>query len=224
VLFFKKIVKKIGQVILNDYDYTELEGIKLLDDFATSNLLGSVAIPTGSFLEKYVNPETEESFYCGEYFKPITGKPKDYKFCFVEDLGDIDKYIIVYNIDKTYGPNDVDDMISYTQSHAIDRTKPSKKVELIFDGVDRNIILFTYNEYANSLSHPVFSSQIRYYLRRNRPTMISYKDARIKIYKANNRRIVYKVIKSFMEPKIVETEDDYTGTSYDDSYNFGLDY
>jgi len=224
----KKLEKNIGEVILNNYDYTYVEGIKLLDDFSASNLLGNIAIPNGSFLEKYINPETEEIFYCGTYFKPITGKAKDYKFCFIEDLGEIDKYIVVYNIDKTYGPHDIDDTISYTQSHNIDKTKPSHKVELIFDGVDRNMILFTYNEYSNSLTRPIFSSQIRYYLKKDAPTMISYKDARIKIYKANSRKITYKIVKPFIESdnSIRSNEQSYNTTENidDDSYNFGLDY
>lgn len=207
----EKIVKDVGDVILNAYNYSVLEGIKLQEEFSASVMLGTVSVPPRAFLAKYVDPDTETSYYCGNYFTPVTGKVKDYKFCLTEDLDDLDSFIVVYNKNKTMGPYELEDTISYRKVKRIDTSKPFQKAELIFDGTEKNMIIFTYREFANSFERPSFSSQIRYYLKKNRPTMISYKNARIKIYKADAQRITYKIIRpfdSYVQPEQTATDVD----------------
>jgi len=222
----EKLTRNNNDVILNDYDYEEISGIRITDDFSDSNLLGSIDIPSGEFLKKYIDSQTEAQYYCGKYFQPKTGSKSNYKFCLVGEFGDLDSHVIVYNKNKTYGPNTLNDILSYETVEIMDISKPARKVELIFSGVKDNKILFTYNEYSESLDQPSFTSQIKYKLNKNKPTMIAYKSAKIKIYKANNQEIVYKVLKSFLthNEQQLDTQDFDEYNNKDDNFDDEIDF
>jgi len=70
-------------------------------------------------------------------------------------------------------------------------------MELLYDGVERGMILFTYREFTDASIRPAFYSQVRYILNKNRPTIITYRSAKIKVYRATNNKITYKILQPF---------------------------
>lgn len=77
------------------------------------------------------------------------------------------------------------------------KQKVLKKKELIFDACQRDMLFLTYKEYFDSPHRASYSSQLVYPLNRNKPTLIHYKGATIKVYGANEEKIVYKIMRPF---------------------------
>jgi hypothetical protein len=189
----RRMTRNRGEPIINKYDYTEVKGIRILEDFEDSNLFGSISIKKGDFAQKYVDLETEEVYYCGPFYRPI-GTDKTEKVCFVEEYGEVTDFFVVYKSGNYIGPSSLSNQLVFKKSVQADRKKSYRKMELLYDGVERGMILFTYREFTDDSTRPAFYSQVRYILNKNRPTIISYRSSKIKVYRASNNRITYEVL------------------------------
>ena len=196
-------VKYIGEAVLNSYEYTELQGAVLLDDYSQSHMMGSIAIKKGDFLKKYKDSHSEESYFCGPYYTPMGSATQTSQICFLDEFDDFENFYILFGEGKyKYGPFATTGLVSYRKSFSVDKSKPFHKVELTYDGVKGGMILFTYKEFTESLTKPAFYSQVRYLQNSSgKPTDISYRNAKIRIFHANNNRIEYKVIEPFSSPQ-----------------------
>ncbi|MEA3227525.1 MAG: hypothetical protein U9P38_00470 [Campylobacterota bacterium] len=183
-----------GEPIINKYDYTELKGIRVLENFEDSNMMGSITIKKNEFAQKYIDSDTEEIYYCGTYYKPM-GSEELQKVCFIEEYDEIDSYFVVYKSGNYVGPSTLSNPISFKKSHSEDKGKSYRKMELLYDGVERGMILFTYREFTDASVRPAFYSQVRYLLNKNRATIITYRSAKIKVYRATNNSITYEILK-----------------------------
>lgn len=196
VVVGERTVRYVGDAIINRYEYTELQGIVLLDNYTQSHFLGTIDIKKGDFLKKYIDKGNAEVYYCGPYYASFGAQGKMSQVCFLDEFDDIENFYTLFSQNHyKYGPFSSTGMISYRKSFTVDRSKPFHKVELIYDGVRGGMLLFTYKEFTDSLTKPAFYSQVRYLKNRSgKPTDISYRSAKIRIYRANNDRIDYKVI------------------------------
>ena len=188
-----RITRNRGEPIINRYDYTEVKGIRILEIFEDTNLLGSITIKKGDFAQKYVDAETEESYYCGDFYKLI-GNDKIQKVCFVEEYDEVNDFFVVYKSGNYMGPSSLGNTLTFKKSVQADKQTSYRKMELLYDGIERGMILFTYREFTDSSIRPAFYSQVRYILNKNRPTIISYRSSKIKVYRASNNSITYEVL------------------------------
>jgi len=188
-----RMTKNRGEPIINRYDYTEVKGIRILENFEDSNLLGSITIKKGDFAQKYIDVETEETYYCGDFYKLI-GNDKIQKVCFVEEYDEVDDFFIVYKSGNYMGPSSLSNTLSFRKAVQADKQKSYRKMELLYDGIERGMILFTYREFTDASIRPAFYSQVRYILNKNRPTIITYRSSKIKVYRASNNTITYEVL------------------------------
>ncbi len=190
---YRKITKNIGEVIINKYDYTEIKAIQITEKFEDSGFIGSIHIEKGEFAEKYIDTETEEIYYCGKFYTPI-GSDELQKVCFVEEYDEIDTFFVLYKSGNYVGPYTLSNSLSFKKAVTADKKTSYRKIEMLYDGVERGMILFTYREFSDASTRPAFYSQVRYILNKNRPTTIAYKSSKIKIYRANNNSITYEIL------------------------------
>jgi len=188
-----RMTKNRGEPLINKYDYTEIRGIQILENFEDSNLLGSISMKKGDFAQKYIDSQTEEIYYCGDFYK-LMGNDKLQKVCFIEEYDEIDNFFIVYKSGNFMGPSSLSNSLTFRKAVQADKEKSYRKMELLYDGVERGMILFTYREFTDASIRPAFYSQVRYILNKNRPTIISYRSSKIKIYRATNNSVTYEVL------------------------------
>lgn len=189
-------VKNVGDTIINKYDYTEYQGITILDDYTESLAPGRILIKKNDFAIKYINPTTNKINYCGNfYLNPNTNNFSiATKICFSENNNKLTKYFPVIRglEDMTYILNKP---LSFKKSSLINKTENYRKIELLYDGIDNGVILITYREYINDYARPAFYRQLKYTLNLNdTPTIISFKSAKIKVHKATSSTIEYEIV------------------------------
>jgi len=188
-----KYVKYVGEAVVNKYDYSERLGIEIEDDYVESDLTGSISVPAGAFLPRYTDLITEENYYCGVYGMSFTSSKPTKNICFIEEDRKINKYYILLNNKYKQGPYDLDAELPYRHDGRVDRHKRFRKIELIYDGMYKGMLLFTYKEYMEGPTKPSFYSKIRYRKRRG-VTTFTYKSAKIKVYRANANKIEYVIL------------------------------
>jgi hypothetical protein len=188
-----KYVKFVGDAIVNKYEYTEKSGIRVLEDFRESYFMGNISVPSGSFLPRYVDMVTEESYYCGMYGSSMTSSIPNNKVCFIEHDGEIKEYYLLLNEKYKQGPYKLSSSLPYEKDGRIDKSKRFQKIELIYDGMYNGMLLFTYREFMDSPNKPSFYSKIRYRKKRG-ATTFTYKSAKIKVYRANANKIEYVIL------------------------------
>jgi hypothetical protein len=188
-----KYVKYVGDTVVNRYDYTELRGISLTEDFTESHYGGDITFQTGDFLNLYVEDYTEDKYYCGLYYKTMTSSQPNNTICFTENDNRINEFYIMVGRNYKYGPYTLSTDLPYTRDAVIDTRKSFRKIELIYDGMHKDMMLFTYREFIDDTRRPSFYSKVRFRKHRG-TTTFTYKSAKIKVYRANNKKIEYVIL------------------------------
>lgn len=78
------------------------------------------------------------------------------------------------------------------EGYLVKEKEGSFKAELIYSGITKNTIHVTYREFIKDLARPAFYQELRYDL--NESNLITFRSLRIKVLKANNARIEFRVI------------------------------
>jgi hypothetical protein len=73
----------------------------------------------------------------------------------------------------------------------------SFKYIALYQGKVDNKISISFREFRNNLARPAFTQNINYQLDNNGETIIGFKGLRIKVLKASNLEITYKVVKDY---------------------------
>lgn len=76
-------------------------------------------------------------------------------------------------------------------------TKDSFKYVVLYQGKKGNIIKISFREFIDNMARPAFTQNIEYELDNDGKTLIGFKGLRIKVEKATNVDITYKVIKDY---------------------------
>ncbi|MFC1708823.1 hypothetical protein ACFL2J_02010 [Candidatus Omnitrophota bacterium] len=76
-----------------------------------------------------------------------------------------------------------------------EKSRPSFKQELIYNGKVGSSVKFLYRELSDDMLRPAFSQEIQYDL--NESKTIGFKGVRVEIIEATNTNLRYKVLKSF---------------------------
>lgn len=198
----KKVVAYTGGVLLNRYNYFTVRGIRITESIQESFLLGNLVLKEGEFLQEYKDDDNADMYFCGKNFQPIGQSEPNGKACLIKGFDDFESFIVMYkkkNKGKPFymGPFTLTNILSYEKVIDNDKTKSFEKKELIFDACQRDMLFLTYKEYFDSPHRASYSSQLVYPLNRNKPTLIHYKGATIKVYGANEEKIVYKIMRPF---------------------------
>lgn len=72
------------------------------------------------------------------------------------------------------------------------------RIELLYQGLDRGVVRLSFREFVNNLARPAFAQELTYTLEPGgRPTIISFRRARIEVLSASNNEIRYRVMAAF---------------------------
>lgn len=87
----------------------------------------------------------------------------------------------------------------HTVGKQIDVGRPSFRQELIYGGRVGDQIKVTYREYSGDFARAAFSQEVQYDLTTDK--LIGFKGVRVEILSATNTKLVYKVLRSFPDPR-----------------------
>lgn len=73
----------------------------------------------------------------------------------------------------------------------------SFKYEALYQGKITNKVKISYREYKDNMARPAFTQDIEYELEKDGTAIVGFKGLRIKVLKATNMDITYKVIKDY---------------------------
>ncbi|WP_151899777.1 hypothetical protein [Sulfurimonas hydrogeniphila] len=96
------------------------------------------------------------------------------------------------------------DFVKLDQStkYKLEKSKPiytedSFKYVALYQGKKGNLIKISFREFKDNMARPAFTQDIEYELEKDGKTIIGFKGLRIKVLKATNMNITYKVIKDY---------------------------
>ena len=188
-----KYVKYVGDTIINRYDYTELRGITITEDFSESHYGGEITFKAGDFLNLTIEDYTEDKYYCGLYYKTMTSSKPNNTICFTQEDNEIKEFYMMMGKNYRYGPYELSSDLHFTKDAVIDTKKSFRKIELLYDGMHNGMMLFTYREFIDDARKPSFYSKVRFKKHRG-ATTFTYKSAKIKVFRANDTKIEYVVL------------------------------
>jgi hypothetical protein len=70
----------------------------------------------------------------------------------------------------------------------------SRKEEILYTGIENNVVKFTYREFSNDFARPAFFQSLTYTLNHNGTTEIKFKNLTFEIFEANNNIVRYRLI------------------------------
>lgn len=86
--------------------------------------------------------------------------------------------------------------IPYAKEELAIPNNQSVKSEIVFNGITRRTLKFSYREYVNDFARPAFFQDVSYDIDRY-PNVVTFKNLQIEITAASNSGITYKVLRGF---------------------------
>lgn len=82
------------------------------------------------------------------------------------------------------------------------KLKDGFKYELLYQGLDEDVVKISYREYTENLARPAFRQEISYNLKSGGDTDIQFKDVNLTIHHADNMGVKYTVNSGFKRPEL----------------------
>ena len=177
----------IGNVMVEEYDYLAFETALALESVPGSFWVGRRAVTTGDTLRK-ARTGSGEIVYC---LPPIqTGAP-----CLADLNGDgtFDEAYVI-NAYGTPAPGGKNVSIPYRLKDQ--NIQDGFKYELVYQGVEGDVVRIVYREYTDNLARPAFRQDLTYTLSGG-DEAVSFRDVRLRIHEADNNLIEYTVDSGF---------------------------
>ena len=180
------LYEKINQISHNTYDVFLNESIQEMH-----------TIDAGTFAKKkgyigVLSIDKNNNWKCSSTLSDVY----PHKICLCDSNNDekFDKVGAMINISY----DDLDKPVSYT----LKRTKPTNnkdsfKYTALYQGKIANKIKISFREFTNNMARPAYTQNIEYELENDGTAMVGFKGLRIKVLKATNMDITYKVIKDY---------------------------
>lgn len=177
----------VGQVMLSEYDYLAQDRAVLRDSISGSFWSGRNAAVAGSSLVAAMSQGVK--IYC----QPPGGMGSP---CVKDTNGDgfFDKASTMNAYGMLVNESNIDP-VGYRQGDQ--NIEDGFKYELIYQGLDGNVVRIAYREYTENLARPAFSQDLSYTLEVNGSTPVRFRDASLTIHSANNNEISYTVQSGF---------------------------
>lgn len=180
-------VVNVGQVMVSEYDYLAQDRAILRDSISGSFWSGRNAAVAGSSLVAAISSGAK--IYCmppGGYGSPCV-KDSDGDGYF-DKASTMNAYGMLVN-ESSIGP------VGYRQANQ--NIEDGFKYELLYQGLDENVVRIAYREYTENLARPAFSQDLTYTLNLGAPTPVRFKDVSLTIHNADNNEIRYTVQSGF---------------------------
>jgi hypothetical protein len=177
----------VGQVMLSEYDYLAQDRAVLRDSLSGSFWSGRNAAVAGSSLVAAMSQGVK--VYC----LPPGGMGSP---CVKDTNGDglFDKASTMNAYGILVNESNIEP-VGYRQGEQ--NIEDGFKYELIYQGLDGNVVRIAYREYTENLARPAFSQDLSYTLELEGPTGVRFRDASLTIHSANNNEISYTVQTGF---------------------------
>jgi len=185
---------KVGDTIYTDFDYTQSEGVRLINGFKYTY---------GRYDRIKINVEPGEFLFGYQYSngtKEYCTSNPEINVCFLSSGDDVNfnKFRVMQDFFKNkqnwmYSAHDIPfekSEIGYIKG---------RTYEFLYDGIANGVLRVTYREYVDSTAQPAFFQQVNYELNPNGNTTINFKGVEIEVLDASNNKITYKVIKGFQD-------------------------
>lgn len=177
----------VGQVMVSEYDYLAQDRAVLRDSISGSFWSGRNAAVAGSSLVAAMSKG--EKIYCQP---PVAmGSPcvKDSDADgFFDKASTMNAYGMLVN-ESNIAP------VGYRQGDQ--NIEDGFKYELIYQGLDGNVVRTAYREYTENLARPAFSQDLSYTLEPNGSSSVRFRNASLTIHSANNNEISYTLQTGF---------------------------
>lgn len=183
----------VGSVMYTEYNYIASQKASLRAAFQ-DNLgpFASVSVSAGADLKPLMVAGKQAYCTTAPAYMSI-GERRS--ICFFDSDGNstADKYWVVGTLESiTYDvPN-----IPISRAEAI-ADAGGFKYELLYQGIDRNVVRVSYREFTGNLARPAFQQDLTYTLADKGPTQVAFRSLRIEIEGADNNNIQYRVTKAF---------------------------
>lgn len=183
--------KEVGDVIYAKFDYTATNGVRLLEEFETRELMREVLLSSGAFLTAKNNKRFVD--FCSKEGAASGFQPGEV-VCFrdanrdgrLEQLHIPGTRFGAFKMLKSPGPR-------YEESIDLDSTKGFRR-ELLYDGISGGVVRLGYREFIDSLARPAFQQELTYTLEATGSTEVAFRGARLRILSATNQQIQYEVL------------------------------
>lgn len=176
-----------GQVMVTKYDYLSLGMATLLERVDQSRWYGRPAVQAGEKLTPAISGG--QQIFCFPGFSLGAA-------CFADSKGD-GSFDLAYTV-NLYGYLVNKDRIQPAAYRIADQSiKDGFKYELLYEGVDNDVVRIAYREYTENVARPAFSQDLTYTLASSGTTQIKFREVSINVLHADNTSIEYTVETGF---------------------------
>jgi len=183
----------VGEVMFSQFRYWRKTGYALQDSATIPIGGGNVQVNAGDFL---VRATVEgKTAYCTEKpaFKMLVGGKSA---CFVDRNSNGLFDTVKVASDVLWYSADLNSPLKYSQTEVIVPRADAKKMELVYQGLSKDVLRLTYREYFNDMARPAFFQDVTYDVAAL-PTDITFKSVRLHIIRAGNGGIEYQALSGF---------------------------
>lgn len=173
----------VGEVMVTEFNYSAINSAVITQSVDSNLWHGRRALPAGTTLSSTTTSDGKNLF-C----EPQGGASA---WCF-EDENQDGKFDRAYTLNAFNTPLYGDELegISYQKNSAMGNT--GLKWELLYQGLESDVIKIAYREYSNDLARPAFQQDLSYTLQDD-ATEVRFRKVVLTIISATNSQITYTV-------------------------------
>lgn len=187
---------KVGDVLFNQFEYISNNGARLINGISKRYGMTNFEVPTGTYLYGYIINNSIVT-YCtaNKTAIDVLGWPRA-QSCFTDKDGDGKFENIHYGAAMAKLGDISIEPLQYKEEEVF-ADQAGFKYELVYEGINNNVISVSYREYTQNIARPAFQQNLTYTLEAHRDTEIAFRSVHILVHNANNREIIYTVLTSF---------------------------
>ena len=186
----------VGDVLYSEFEYTGNSGAVATSAFEQGiGLGGSVTVPVGTPL--YASDIDGRKGYCTAaltYSDPLVGPYRG--TCWFDANSDKrfeEFWVMPGAVPITY---ETDVPLAY-RSTEMSNTAGGYKNEIVYQGLDGNVLRMLYREYVDNMARPAFQQELTYNVNPAGPTQIRFRSVSMEVTSAQGSDITYTVKSGF---------------------------
>jgi hypothetical protein len=186
----------VGDVLYSEFEYTGNSGAITMAPFEQGiGLGGSVTVPAGTAM--YASDIDGRRGYCTAtltYLDPLVGPYRGTCWFDSNNDGNLDQFWVMPGaVPYTY---DADIPLAY-RANEISNTAGGYKYEIVYQGLDGDVLRMLYREYVDNMARPAFQQELTYNVNPTGPTQIRFRSVAMEVTHAQGSDITYVVTSGF---------------------------
>lgn len=186
----------VGGLMFSQYSYWQRSGARIAQSSRQPFGLGGLFVSQGEVV--YPAMLDSKPVFCSDkriYSDPIAGFLS--RACFSDANNDGQFETVQIAPETTWIARPLSPVLPYKKTDIPMPHRGAFKHELAYDGYSGQSLHLSYREFkGKSLDRPVYTQQVKYDIAKF-PATVVFRNVRIEVWKADNERIVYKILSGF---------------------------